>query len=150
MSDTDTAARQRAARRWKLLNEFVDYSLRRLPPAEVRVWLVLFRDTKPVGRARTGQTDIARRTGLSVRTVQRAVRALAAAGLVKVVQVGRLNAGPSVYAVRGAVADAQGDTPVPPLATPVSPVPVGTRAAGLAAAASQSDRAPNVPDPGRG
>ena len=96
------AARRRAAERWEILNAFVDFTMARLTPARVRVWLVLFRDTKPDGLARTGQADVARRAGVSVRTVQRAVAALTAAGLVRVVRRGRLNGGPSVYAVRGA------------------------------------------------
>lgn len=99
----------RGGNRFAVMNAFVDVSLRHLKPAEVRVWLVLFRDAKRDGLSRTGQTDIARRTGVSVRAVGAAVRGLERAGLVKVVRRGRLNAGPSVYAVRGANPDAVWD-----------------------------------------
>ncbi len=87
--------------RWGHLNGFVDVTLRDLTPAEVRVWLVLFRDTKPDGTARTGQTDIAARTGLSVRMVKKALKKLIGRDIVKVLLRGRLNSGPSVYKVRG-------------------------------------------------
>ena len=87
--------------RWSQLNGFVDVTLRDLTPAEVRVWLVLFRDTKPDGTARTGQADIARRAGLSVRMVKKAVKKLTDRGLLKVLLRGRINVGPSTYKVRG-------------------------------------------------
>lgn len=87
--------------RWAQINAFVDVTLRELTPAEVRVWLVLFRDTKKTGLARTGQADIARRAGLSQRMVKKAVRKLVGRDIVKVIRRGRLNAGPSVYKVRG-------------------------------------------------
>ena len=57
--------------------------------AEVKVWLILHRDTKANGLARTGQTDIARRAGLSVRGVKKAIRALNAKGMVHVLNRGR-------------------------------------------------------------
>lgn len=72
-----------------------------LTPAEVRVWLVVFRDLKPEGIARAGQADIARRAGLCVRSVGGAIRRLIDRGLVQVVRRGRLNGGPSIYRVRG-------------------------------------------------
>jgi len=87
--------------RWGNLNGFVDVSLRGLTPAEVRVWLILFRDTKQNGTARTGQTDIATRSGLSVRMVRRAIKKLRDGELVRVVVRGGLNAGPSTYQLRG-------------------------------------------------
>lgn len=93
--------RKPKAQRWGHLNGFVDVTLRDLTPAEVRVWLVLFRDTKPDGTARTGQTDIAERAGLCVRMVKKALKKLIGRDIVKVLRRGRLNAGPSVYKVRG-------------------------------------------------
>ena len=71
----------------------------KLTGAEAKVWLILFRDTKATGTARTGQTDIARRAGLSRRGVQVAVGKLTAKGLVTIVRRGRLNSGPSTYRV---------------------------------------------------
>jgi hypothetical protein len=95
-------ARRGRSERFALLNAFIDFSIAtaKLTPAEALVWLVLFRDTKVNGTARTGQSDIARRTGLSVRGVQKAIDRLQTKGLIDVVQRGRLNAGPSVYRVR--------------------------------------------------
>ena len=59
--------RGRRAERFGMLNDFADVSLAGLTGAEVKVWLILFRDTKAAtGTARTGQADIARRAGLSV------------------------------------------------------------------------------------
>ena len=52
--------------RFATLNAFVDFALSELTGAETKVWLILFRDSKAAtGTARTGQTDIARRAGLS-------------------------------------------------------------------------------------
>lgn len=93
--------RRRAAQseRFAVLNAFVDFGLAALTGAEAKVWLILFRDTKGTGTARTGQADIARRAGLSPRGVRKALDKLKAKGLVKLVHRGRLNAGPSVYRV---------------------------------------------------
>lgn len=99
-----TAKPKRRARseRFAVLNAFVDFGIADadLTPAEALVWLVLFRDTKGTGTARTGQTDIARRAALDVRTVRRAVASLTAKGILETVRRGRLNVGPSVYRVR--------------------------------------------------
>ena len=86
--------------RFAVLNSFVDFTMTGLTGAEVKIWLILFRDTKSVtGTARTGQTDIARRAGLKPRTVRYALASLEAKGLVRLVRRGRLNGGPSVYRV---------------------------------------------------
>lgn len=88
----------KVARRFRQLNDFVDVTLRDLTHAERSVWLILFRDMRD-GTARTAQTDLARRAGFSVATVQRALRRLESRGLVRVVRPGRLRGGPSVYAL---------------------------------------------------
>jgi hypothetical protein len=86
--------------RFTVLTAFADAGLTDLTGAEVKVWLILFRDTKAAtGIARTGQADIAHRTGLSRRGVQRALGRLIGRGMVIIVQRGRLNKGPSVYRV---------------------------------------------------
>ena len=86
--------------RFAVLNAFVDFGLADLTGAEVKVWLILFRDAKAAtGAARTGQADIARRAGLKPRMVRYAQTSLEAKGMVHVVRRGRLNAGPSVYRV---------------------------------------------------
>lgn len=88
--------------RFTVLNAFVDFGMAAaaLTGAETKTWLLLFRDTKPNGTARTGQVDITRRTGLSVRGVKIALRGLRAKGMVDVVRRGGVNVGPSVYRVR--------------------------------------------------
>ena len=87
--------------RFAALNAFTDCALADLTGSEVKVWLILFRDTKAAtGTARTGQADIARRAGLSRRGVQVALDKLTAKGLVRLVRRGRVNAGPSTYRVR--------------------------------------------------
>lgn len=87
--------------RFATLNAFVDFGMTtgKLNGAEVKVWLILFRDTKGNGTARTGQADIARRAGLDERTVRRAIASLAKKGFVGIVLRGKLNAGPSTYRV---------------------------------------------------
>jgi hypothetical protein len=93
---------RRRSERFAVLNAFVDFGIAdgQLTPAESLVWLVLFRDTKAdTGTARTGQADIARRAGLDVRTVRRAVASLLAKGMLQVVRRGRLGVGTSIYRV---------------------------------------------------
>ena len=89
----------KTAGRFALLNSFVDFAMGGLNRADMAVWLVLYRDTKD-GIARTGQTDIARRAGVSIRTVKRAIQRLERVGLVTVVRRGGLNLGVSSYRVR--------------------------------------------------
>jgi CRP-like cAMP-binding protein len=98
---TPTAKPRRRTRseRFAVLNAFADYTLAGLGGAEAKVWLILFRDTKANGLARTGQADLARRAGLTVRGVQKTLDKLQTKGLVQVVRRGRLNTGPSVYRV---------------------------------------------------
>lgn len=92
--------RRPRASRFAALNAFTDCALAGLTSAEVKVWLILFRDTKAAtGTARTGQADIARRAGLKPRTVRYALASLETKGMVRVVRRGRLSAGPSVYRV---------------------------------------------------
>lgn len=95
------AARKRSTGRFAEINGFIDRTLATLTPSAVAVWLILWRDTKPNGFARTGQTDLARRAGCDTRTVRRALAGLEAAGLLKVVRQGRIGSGPSTYRVRG-------------------------------------------------
>ena len=86
--------------RFAALNAFTDCALADLTGAEAKVWLILFRDEKAAtGTARTGQGDIARRAGIDARTVRRALVALEAKGMIRVVRRGRLNGGPSCYRV---------------------------------------------------
>ena len=90
--------RRATADRFATLNAFVDLSLRDLRRPDIAVWLILYRDTRN-GTARTGQSDIARRAGISERTVRRSIGRLRAAGLLRVIRRGGPTAGPSIYAV---------------------------------------------------
>ena len=85
--------------RFAVLNAFLDFTLRDLDRAAAAVWLILYRDTKADGLARTAQTDLARRAGVDVRTVRRACGKLADRGLLTVVRRGGLRSGLSTYRV---------------------------------------------------
>lgn len=91
--------RRTRSERFADLNAFVDMGMKDLTGAETKVWLILFRDTKRTGSARTSQSDIARRAGLKPRMVRYALSSLERMGMVQVVLRGRLNAGPSIYRV---------------------------------------------------
>ena len=93
-------AKRKTGDRFAVLNAFVDFTAAGLPRAETLVWLILFRDTKPDGLARTSQADLARRAGANLRTVKRAVANLERRGLLKVVRRGGLRQGPSTYRVK--------------------------------------------------
>jgi len=93
-------AKGKAGGRFATVNAFADFTLGGLSRAEIAVWLLLWRDTKADGLARTSQADLARRAGCNVRTVKRAARRLVRAGLLEIVRRGRLGAGPSAYRVR--------------------------------------------------
>ena len=82
-----------------MLNAFVDFTLAGLTRNEMAVWLVLYRDTKPNGTARTSQADLARRAGVSDRTVRNALGRLAKKGLVRTVYRGGIGRGASAYRV---------------------------------------------------
>jgi hypothetical protein len=88
---------KRAAGRFAALNAFLDATVAELPRAQMAVWLLLFRDTKADGLARTGQADLARRAGCNAGTVKRALAGLARRELLTVVRRGRIGTGPSVY-----------------------------------------------------
>jgi hypothetical protein len=89
----------RQRNRFQVFNDFADHTLAGLSRAEIAVWALLWRDTRPDGLARTAQTDLARRAGVNPRTVKRALRTLERAGLVTVVHRGSLFRGPSTYRV---------------------------------------------------
>jgi hypothetical protein len=81
-------ARRRAGGRFQTINAFIDVTMAALPPAERAVWLILWRDTKPDGLARTSQASLARRAGVTDRAVRSALRRLEREGLVVVARQG--------------------------------------------------------------
>lgn len=85
-----------AADRFGQLNAFLDHSAGTLERSELLVWLSLFRDVRD-GVARTGQAAIAKRVGLSERTVRWAVSRLETKGLLTAVRRGSLSTGPTSY-----------------------------------------------------
>jgi hypothetical protein len=95
----DTSPKASSRGRFECVNAFVDVTMARLDRAELAVWLLLWRDTKPNGLVRTSQGDLARRAGCSPRTVRRALVALQRKGLVILVSQGGLRGGPSIYRV---------------------------------------------------
>ncbi|MFM8282788.1 MAG: helix-turn-helix domain-containing protein [Planctomycetaceae bacterium] len=86
--------------RFKDINDFVDKTMRTLPDRAARAWFVLWRDTKPDGLARTSQSDLARRMGVSPDTAKRAIKDLKTAKLIDVVLPGSIARGPSVYRLK--------------------------------------------------
>jgi hypothetical protein len=90
--------RRKAAGRFAVFNGFVDFTLADLSLRETKVWLILYRDSRD-GIAKTSQADIARRAGVSDRTVRRALTQLESRGLLKAVHRGGLNRGCSSYRV---------------------------------------------------
>ena len=93
-------ARRKTGDRFAVLNAFLDFTAAGLSRAAALTWLVLWRDTKPDGTAKTSIADVARRIGANPSTVKRAVAALVKADLLTVIYRGSLRRGPSAYRVR--------------------------------------------------
>ena len=106
--------RRKTGDRFAVLNAFVDFAAGMLTRAEVLVWLILFRDTKPDGIARTSQADLARRAGVNVGTVKRTAAGLRRRGLLTVVFRGSLRRGPSAYRVYSLPTPRTKGAPAPP------------------------------------
>jgi DNA-binding transcriptional ArsR family regulator len=81
------------------LNRFLDRTARSLHPSAAVVWLMLLRDERE-GTARTAVSDLARRAGLSERTVKRRLRELKERELVEVRASGTRDTGPTVYVLK--------------------------------------------------
>jgi hypothetical protein len=88
-----------SAGRFQCINAFIDVTMGLLTPAERAAWLVLWRDTKPNGLATTSQMSMARRAGVSDRSIRTALRGLEQRGLVTEVHRGSLRRGASIYRV---------------------------------------------------
>ena len=93
--------RKRSAR-WTTFNDFIDHTMAHLTPRQVKVWLVLFRDTRS-GSASVAQAWIAERTGLKRPTVSGTIAELEELGLVTTVYAGGLNRGLSRYRISGRI-----------------------------------------------
>lgn len=88
-----------AAARWATFNAFMDACLKHLSPVEAAVWMLLFRDTKPDGMARTSSRNLAQRSGCSLRAVTYAMKLLRKTALVEVVTASTNRGSPSVFRV---------------------------------------------------
>ncbi len=80
--------REYTLERFQVLNDFVDLGLADLSRSEIAVYLILFRDTRPSGLARTSLTEFSRRGGMSERQVSRALAKLIGRGAVHVIRRG--------------------------------------------------------------
>lgn len=98
-STARTARKRTSKLRFEVLNTFVDGGMADLSRAELSVWLILFRDTKPDGTARASLDDLARRGGFDRRSASRAVGSLKNRRMLQIVKKGGLNQGPSTYRV---------------------------------------------------
>lgn len=80
--------RRTSLERFKVLNDFVDLGMAKLSRSEIAVYLIVFRDTKPTGLARTSRTELARRGGMTERQASRALTKLIKRGAVHVIRRG--------------------------------------------------------------
>lgn len=91
--------KRRSSLRFELFNAFVDGGMAGLSRSELVVWIILYRDTKPDGTARTSLADLARRGGMDRQTASRAIGRLEKRKMLQVLRRGGLNRGPSSYRV---------------------------------------------------
>ena len=92
-------SRRESRLRFETFNAFVDTAMANLSRAELALWLILFRDTKRDGTARSSLDDLAPRGGINRQTASRAVGRLARRKMLQVQRRGGLNCGPSTYRV---------------------------------------------------
>jgi hypothetical protein len=85
--------------RWATFNAFMDTCCPLLSHVESKIWLLLFRDTKPDGLARTSSRNLAQRAGCSLRAVSLAMHLLKCAKLLEVVTASTNRGCPSVFRV---------------------------------------------------
>lgn len=85
--------------RFESINTFIDLTMRGVTARAAQIWLILWRDTKPNGLARTGVSDLAKRAGCSTSTTKRALAELRRLGLIVVITRGHEGGGPTCYRV---------------------------------------------------
>ena len=89
---------KQTAERFGTINAFVDFTLGSLTRNEAAIWLILWRDERN-GTSRTSQADLARRAGVTRRTVVMVLERLESKRLLLRIRRGGLNRGLSVYRV---------------------------------------------------
>lgn len=80
-------------KRWWAITEFIDGTARGLSNAEIVTWILLWRDTKKNGLAKTSISYLAERSGMSKRRIQQSLELLIENGLVKRVKRGGMAKG---------------------------------------------------------
>lgn len=88
--------------RWAPLNYVADLALRDMTGAEAKVWLVLHREVRN-GTVRVGMSDVARRAGISRRSVIRSIEAMKARGLLEVIARGTIDGNPNTYRLKAPI-----------------------------------------------
>jgi hypothetical protein len=84
---------------FETFNAFVDHGIRELNRSEIAAYVILLRDTKPDGTARTSYKDIATRGGMTRMSAIRAVRSLVKKKVAEVVRRGGRGIGATTYCV---------------------------------------------------
>lgn len=94
----DPAQYRQAAGRFSMLNSFIDSGMASLSCLQALVWLTLFRDARG-DVATTSAEYIAKRAGISRRSVTEALKVLKDRGLISVQRRGGLNRGANTYRI---------------------------------------------------
>lgn len=87
--------------RFLMINRFVDLSMKDLTAVEVKVWVLLWRESQS-GTAERAMSDISQRCGCSKMAVSKAVKKLVEKGLLEVIKKGVYGGKGSLYRVIGA------------------------------------------------
>jgi hypothetical protein len=96
--------------RFATINNFVDAHLSTCQPAEIAVYLVIWRYVRE-GTTEIGHQQLAEITGLSERSTKRAVKALAAKGIIRLLRKGNnLMNKPNRYAITNFALESRGDS----------------------------------------
>lgn len=82
------SARSKAKERWKLLNDWNDFTMRELGKTETKVWITLWREAKG-GVTVISQRVLADRCGCTQSSVSRAIKVMVKMGLIDVVRQGK-------------------------------------------------------------
>lgn len=75
-------------KRWWFLTSFIDKSMTELSNAEIVIWLMLWRDTKKNGLAKTSISYLAKRSGMTERMIRKGIRSLIENGMLKRIKRG--------------------------------------------------------------
>ena len=99
----------RAGGRFEMINAFVDNTMRVLSHRAALAWVILWRDTKPDGLAKTGVAYLARRMGCSNATAKRALSELRKQKVIEVAERGRKGGATNSYRITEVASRRDGD-----------------------------------------